>query len=198
VNTRICLLLAPIGLAMAVAGVAASGTPLLGAATCLAAGAALAVSMHPGSRMSARVVDPLQVELMRCRRRGESAWVLVVRYGAAEESKGHELADCFRLTDSVAVRRLPHGYELTGVFEDAGLDRPGLERRIIQQAAGAAPLVGAAWRRFPDDGVTLEALLDTARAALAEPVAASPAVAPAALPATVLDSAAAPTMLETK
>jgi hypothetical protein len=119
-------------------------------------------------KRSVLVADELERHIMRCRRRQEPAAVLVVRFVAPGRISPQRLRACFRLTDSVAVTRTRYGYELVGVFDEDGLDRNALEWRL--RCALDAPTTCVSWARFPDDGVTLETLLDDARAALPVPV----------------------------
>jgi hypothetical protein len=107
--------------------------------------------------------DP-QRDIMRCRRREETASVLVARLSGHRRLGPSEIVGFFRLTDSVAAGRLAGGIELVGVFDDHRLEREGLERRFLAAARGAR--VELEWLRFPDDGVTLEALVARGRAAL--------------------------------
>jgi hypothetical protein len=108
-------------------------------------------------------MQDLERHVMRCRRRGESAWLMLALVPGRSRSKGHHLACCYRMSDSVAVARVGRHYRLIALFDDDELDRSVLERRL-HGATGANPSV--AWARFPDDGVTLEALLHAARAEL--------------------------------
>src|SRR5437773_10888790 len=105
---------------------------------------------------------------MRCRRRQEPASVLVVRVVAPGRIGPQRLRACFRLTDSVAITRTRYGYELVGVFDEDQLDRQALEFRLRAALDGMATCVS--WARFPDDGVTLQVLLEGARAALPAPI----------------------------
>jgi hypothetical protein len=110
---------------------------------------------------------------------------MLARVPVRGRSTSHRLARCYRLTDSVAVARVGRHCEVVALFDDDGLDRATLEARL-HAAAGVEPLV--AWARFPDDGVTLEALLLAARLELrslndgaAWPAAGSVIATPAAL-----------------
>jgi hypothetical protein len=113
---------------------------------------------------------------------------MLARVPAHGRATCHRLACCYRLTDSVAVARVGRHCEVVALFDhDDGLDREVLERRL-HAAAGVEP--AAAWARFPDDGVTLDALLVVARmrlrgatdqaSALARPAALAVASDPAA------------------
>jgi hypothetical protein len=192
VRTYPGLLVAPAGLAGCGAAIAIGGTPPLAAAAWLGAGAALALSMRSAPRAAGPALDDLERHLMRCRRRSEGACVLVAHVPATGRGQDERLADFFRLTDSVLVANIPHGYEVAGVFDDGGLDRNALEKRL--RGAAAAPGTAIAWKRFPDDGVTLPVLIDAARAALAD----SPAIEPAALVPPVFEGAPATTPVEGK
>lgn len=108
--------------------------------------------------------DELERHIMRCRRRQEPASVLVLRIVAPARTGPAKLRACFRLTDSVAIARTRDGYELAGVFDEDEFDREALEWRLREALGGAAACVS--WARFPDDGLTLEILLEGARAAL--------------------------------
>jgi hypothetical protein len=114
-------------------------------------------------------VGELERHIMRCRRRQEPASVLVARFaGPGRIAPGRVLA-CFRLTDSVAIGRTRDGWEVAGVFDHDGFDPEGLERRLRAALDGTAPVLG--WARFPEDGLTLQLLLEGARAALPAPAA---------------------------
>jgi hypothetical protein len=115
-------------------------------------------------KRSILVADELERHIMRCRRRQEPAAVLVVRIADAGRTGPEQLRACFRLTDSVAIRRTRHGFELVGVFDEEGLDRDALEWRLRAALGGIATCFG--WSRFPDDGFTLDMLVEDARSAL--------------------------------
>jgi hypothetical protein len=108
---------------------------------------------------------------MRCRRREEPASVLVARLPARVRISPERVLACFRLTDSVSIARIRDGYEIAGVFDEDGFEREGLELRLRAALDGIDARIG--WMRFPDDGVTLEVLLENARAALPAPAGSS-------------------------
>jgi hypothetical protein len=157
--TAICIALA--GAAVLLAG----GGDRPGTVPSIGIGAALALSAGLSRSRDSAKPDERERHLMRCRRRGEPATVLVVCVQSRRGIRPERLLRCFRLTDSVAVRRTRHGYELQGVFDDAGLARDGLERRVRELTAPAEVSIG--WARFPDDGVTLPVLLECAHPAFA-------------------------------
>jgi hypothetical protein len=163
---RRVLALAAICSALAGAAVLlAGGGERLGTAPWIGIGAALALSAGLSRSRDSAKLDECERHLMRCRRRGEPATVLVVRVQARRGIRPERLLRCFRLTDSVAVRRTRHGYEVQGVFDDAGLACEGLERRVRELTGPAEVSIG--WARFPDDGVTLPVLVERAHAAFA-------------------------------
>lgn len=114
--------------------------------------------------MTRRLCGDGELQLARCRRRNEPAWVLVARIDARDGVSSTELAAHLRVTDSVTLRRVRHGYDLEGVFDDHDLVRGGLEERLRQLLPAAG--VDFGWARFPDDGLTLAVLLERAREAL--------------------------------
>jgi hypothetical protein len=115
------------------------------------------------SRTPGTCLEDLERQLMRCRRRDEEAAALVARmYGWRGSSE--DLLASFRLTDSIALRRFGSGVELVGVFERNRFDPSAVERRL-QHMVGEAEL-HVAWANFPQDGVTLQVLLEGARSGL--------------------------------
>jgi hypothetical protein len=107
----------------------------------------------------------LQRHLDWCRRRQENAHVLVMRFSLREVPKPIRILDSFRTTDSIALH-YSHGLcELQAVLDDAGFSREGVERRIVE-ATDAGFRFG--WAAFPADGVTLDALIETAGEQLVE------------------------------
>src|SRR4051794_25791549 len=111
--------------------------------------------------MTRRLCGDGELHLARCRRRREAAWVLVARIDARDGLSCSDLAAHLRVTDSVTLRRVRHGYELEGVFDHHDLVRDGLEQRLRQVLPVAGVHFG--WARFPDDGLTLAVLLEGAR-----------------------------------
>jgi hypothetical protein len=186
VSHRPAQLLAPLGVVGMGAAAAIGGTPPVGAAAWLGIGAMLALGLRQPPTPLVSRTEELERHIMRCRRRAEPAWVLVARIIAPARTAPHELPGCFRVTDSVNVVRFAHGYELSGVFDADGLDREALERRL--RAAAGTMSAELAWTQFPDDGVTLQVLLDSARAALPGSAGGDPSL----IVPPVLDSAHAP------
>jgi hypothetical protein len=146
---------------------------MAGAVPWLASGTLLILSIRLAARTPGDRLEELDRHIMRCRRRQEAASVLVARFNAHNGLTPADLRARLRLTDSIAVRRSGRAFELAGVFDEHGLDRAGVERRLRALAGGVDVAVG--WALFPEDGVTLRVLLDSARAALPVPAVRRPA-----------------------
>jgi hypothetical protein len=112
-------------------------------------------------------LDDLELQLMRCRRREESAWVMVARVSG--RARVSDLIGHLRLTDAARVDINVHGKELACVLDAAGLDRQALERRLRTGVPNADVRFG--WSHFPGDGAGLDVLLHKARAGLPRPSA---------------------------
>jgi hypothetical protein len=118
--------------------------------------------LRPVPAAAARpVVGELDRHLARCRRREEPAEVLAAAIAGAGDKTCERLLGCFRLTDSVEARRVRHGVDLVAVFDADDLDRDALERRLLAVVDGCEVRFG--WARFPDDGLTLDALVEATR-----------------------------------
>jgi hypothetical protein len=125
---------------------------------------ALLVSLR-GGPVELRSHD-LQRHLDWCRRRQEHAHVLVMRFSLREVPRPARLLDSFRTTDSISLHYGHGTCELRAVLDDAGFSREGVERRITDHAQVSFRF---GWAQFPDNGVTLDTLMETARADLADP-----------------------------
>jgi hypothetical protein len=112
-----------------------------------------------------RRVDELELHLMRCRRRNESACVMVAH--VERGTRPYELLAHLRLTDSARIVTTLHGDELACVLDADGLDQGGLEARLKAAMPGREIRFG--WSRFPEDGAALDVLLHEARAGLPRP-----------------------------
>lgn len=107
----------------------------------------------------------LQRHLDWCRRRGENAHVLVMRFSLRDVPKPARVLDSFRTTDSIAIHYSQGTCELQAVLDDQGFSRAGVERRILEDNSASFRF---GWASFPDDGVTLASLMEIARAELQE------------------------------
>ncbi len=117
-----------------------------------------------GERPLVSRTQDLQRHLDWCRRREEQAHVLVIRLPEVAEGDERPLLEAFRLTDSVAITRYEGRRELHAVVDDHRLSRDGLERRVVQEVG---PKAQFGWAAFPEDGFTLDVLLDRAASELA-------------------------------
>ncbi len=127
------------------------------------AGALVALAVSRGGRVVAVHMNDLERHLSWSRRRAERATVLVARLAADQVEDPVALVESFRITDSVSLRRTPRGYDLHAVLDEKDLDRGAVERRIADLTS--SPL-RCGWATFPDDGVTLDVLLELARQGL--------------------------------
>jgi hypothetical protein len=137
---------------------------LLGpAAAWVVAAASLSLLVRAQALMVRYEVAPgPQLQLDRSRRRGEPASVLVVALppNAADTRRALEVV---RITDALAVRQTAGQLQLYGVLEGVA-PRTIIEQRLAQAAGDVAPAFG--WARFPEDGLTLEILVECAEHAL--------------------------------
>lgn len=106
----------------------------------------------------------LQRHLDWCRRREDPAHLLVLPFSNNEVPDPFRLLQCFRATDSVALSRSAEGFELHALLDDKAFVREGLEIRLSEWC-GDRKYFG--WATFPDDGVTIQALLEHAKTAMA-------------------------------
>jgi nucleoside-diphosphate-sugar epimerase len=93
----------------------------------------------------------------------------VVKVPRLARAKLEATLAAFRITDSVAAA---DGNEIHAVLDGKNLDRDGLQRRLCQVLADVGPAFG--WATFPDDGITLDGLVEQARGSFAPHAAAVP------------------------
>lgn len=134
----------------------------------------LAVARLEG-RARTRGHEELQRHLARARRSGGELALLVAR---PRDGEGAAEALCARLrsTDATTVWRGRGAVEAHCTLDGDDLDRHAVEHRL---ASGAGARVPLGWATFPADGLTLEELLEEARARLSSP-APGPTRAPTA------------------
>jgi UDP-glucuronate 4-epimerase len=125
------------------------------------AGAAAAVMVRATAHARAATIEELQRHLMRCRRRGESAAVVTVELPGREADRVPTLLDATRVTDSFAVKDSLTGVELIGLLDGEDVQPELVEQRFGTVLGAVSPTFG--WARFPDDGVTLDVLIEHAR-----------------------------------
>lgn len=125
------------------------------------AGASVALGFAPRAPVS-ELADgqAVQKHLMLCRRRDERADVMVVRLEQPSRPRLHKLLEGTRVTDSLAVRRHAGGIEIYGLLDAAGVDRSVVEERLKHLVGGP---VSVGWATFPEDGYTMQALVEEAR-----------------------------------
>jgi hypothetical protein len=106
----------------------------------------------------------LRRHLAWCRRREEPAHLLLVPLRGIDEQEMSRLLESFRITDSVTLGRGAGGSELYALLDAHGFVREGLERRLEERFEGGR----FGWASFPEDGVTLQTLIEHARTAMLE------------------------------
>lgn len=127
------------------------------------AGALLALAMATRRETSeAPTLELIQRHLEWCRRRDEPAHLLWVHAPAIGRAAAAAALDAFRVTDNVALIEAEEDHEeIVAMMDDANFERAGVERRLRARIGEGA---GFGWATFPDDGLTLEALFEHARA----------------------------------
>lgn len=150
----------------------------------LAAAAAAIVLVDVWSRdappLAAGQHEALWRRLAWYRRRREPCDLLIARVAGAEpERQLARLRAAFRATDAVECVGPRGRGEVRAILDLTELSRAGLARRL--QAEGID--VRCRWARFPDDALTLEALIDHAQQQREQPaVSAAPSPPSGAIP----------------
>lgn len=117
----------------------------------------MALSRHHGAR---RAPSPLELVLIRARRREEPAWLLVLDvHGRARLDA---LASCFRATDGVVAARAGRIITVHAALEVAADPREQVELRLARVLGGCTARTG--WAAFPEEALTVPELLIVARA----------------------------------
>jgi hypothetical protein len=166
-------------LASGLTGIGCIGLGLVGVseAACFGAGAALAtVLLASGSQHHLDALYPARMQLARCRRSGQPADILVVEPPASTSTAvGRQSRRCasavssvLRVTDGVSMVRTLGGKVMCAVLESDGRARSAIDQRLRSACGNEIRL---AWASSPEDGVTLESLLEVAlnRLPLPEP-----------------------------
>ena len=162
-----------------VAGIGGIGLGLVGVSetVCFGAGGALALMLLAGGpQRHPDGLYPARIALARSRRSGQPADVLVVELPASTSIAGRRttrgcmssVCSVLRVTDGVSMVPSLGGKGLCAVLESDGGTRSAIDRRL-RNACGNQ--IRVAWATTPDDGVTLESLLEVAvsRLPLPEP-----------------------------
>jgi hypothetical protein len=163
ISATLCLT----GLASGIGGV---GLGLVGfsEAACFGAGGAMAVMLLAGG--SGHLPDslyPARMQLARFRRTGQPADVLVVEFAKRSSIADRRptrkcaraVSSVLRITDGVAMVPSLGGNGLCAVLEADGRARGAIDARL-SDACGDE--IRTAWASSPEDGVTLESLLQVA------------------------------------
>ena len=142
----------------------------------IAAGASLAfaVSLFQRPQAQAEPNGDLQRHLAWCRRREEPANLLLAPLDGIDVVAVRSLLESFRITDSVTIGGSAGGTELYALLDAHGFMREGLERRLAEAFAGRK----FGWATFPEDGVTLQTLIEHARGSMREAQARQLSVVP--------------------
>jgi hypothetical protein len=125
----------------------------------------LATALVPRQTVAQPEADgDLRRHLAWCRRREEPAHLLLVPLAGIDEQAMSSLLESFRITDSVTLGRGAGGSELYALLDAHGFVREGLERRLEERFEGGR----FGWATFPEEGVTLQTLIEHARNAMLE------------------------------
>jgi len=157
-------------LASGLSGIGGIGLGLVGVSqvACFGAGGALALMLLAGgSRHHPDALYPARMQLARFRRSGQPADVLVVDLPASISMAGRRptrkcasaVSSVLRVTDGVSMVPSLGGKGLCAVLESDGRARSAIDRRLRSACGNEIRL---AWASSPDDGVTLESLLEVA------------------------------------
>jgi hypothetical protein len=160
-------LLAALASGLTAIGCIALGLVGVSEAACFGAGGALAfVLVASGARHHPDALYPARLQLARCRRSGQPADILVVELPASTSIAARRqtrryatAARVLRITDGVSMVPSLGGNGLCAVLESDGRARSAIEQRL-RSACGDE--IRLAWASSPDDGVTLETLLEVA------------------------------------
>jgi hypothetical protein len=157
-------------LASGLTGIGCVGLGLVGVseAACFGAGGALALMfVADGSRHYPDGLYPARMQLARCRRSGQPADILLVELSPRTSIAGGRqtrrcasaVSSVLRVTDGVSMVPSLGGNGMCAVLESDGRARSAIDRRL-KSACGDE--IRLAWASSPEDGVTLESLLEVA------------------------------------
>jgi hypothetical protein len=157
-------------LASALTGIGCIGLGLVGVseAACFGAGGALALMLVAGgSRHHPDGLYPARMQLARCRRSGQPADILLVELSPSTSIAGGRqtrrcasaVSSVLRVTDGVSMVPSLGGNGMCAVLESDGRARSAIDQRLRSACGNEIRL---AWASSPDDGVTLESLLEVA------------------------------------
>jgi hypothetical protein len=142
---------------------------------CFGAGGALTLMILAGGcRHRPDALYPARMQLARFRRTGQPADLVVVDLTASispdhRRSSGmstDEVSSVLRVTDGASMVPAMGGKGVCAVLESDARARAAIDRRLRRACGNEIPV---AWVSSPDDGVTLEALLEAAMERLPVP-----------------------------
>lgn len=156
-----------VALAAGLTGIGCIGLGLVGVsqAACFGAGGALALMLVPsGSRHPSDALYPARMQLARCRRSGLPADILVVELSSIAGGRrtrrcATAVSSVLRVTDGVSMVPSLGGNGMCAVLESDGRARSAIDQRLRSACGNEIRL---SWASSPDDGVTLESLLEVA------------------------------------
>jgi hypothetical protein len=129
----------------------------------LVAGGALATAILAGLTRDVRdSLYPAHVQLARFRRSEQPADILVALppgSSGARRRSARTARSALRVTDGAAVMSSPRGPGVCAVLEPDARARSAIEHRL-RTVCGSEVRTG--WASFPEDGATLEALIEAA------------------------------------
>jgi hypothetical protein len=107
---------------------------------------------------------PARMQLARCRRSGQPADILLVELtsiagGRQTRRCATAVSSVLRVTDGVSMVPSMGGNGMCAVLESDGRARSAIDQRLRSACGNEIRL---AWASSPDDGVTLESLLEVA------------------------------------
>ena len=132
------------------------------------AGGAIALMLVAGgSWHRPDALYPARMQLARCRRGGQPADILVVELSSTTSLVGGRqtrrcataVSSVLRVTDGVSMIPSLGGNGMCAVLESDGRARSAIDQRL-RSACGSE--IRLSWASSPDDGVTLESLLEVA------------------------------------
>jgi hypothetical protein len=117
------------------------------------------------SRHPSDALYPARMQLARCRRSGQPADILMVELtsiagGRQTRRCATAVSSVLRVTDGVSMVPSLGGNGMCAVLESDGRARSAIDQRLRSACGNEIRL---AWASSPDDGVTLESLLEVAR-----------------------------------
>lgn len=128
-----------------------------------ATGAAVVLQRRAPLRRGDSEAD-LRRQIERCRRAETPAFAFVADVSDAAGVDAHSVRDTFRLADTVEVVHSGSRFHVRGVITDLAEFRPaGLGERLELELGTS---VATGWARFPEEGLTLDLLLEHAEADL--------------------------------